>query len=158
MKLSIELVPRSAHFQNARSALTRAQWNRVKDATAERAGNQCEICGASDRVEAHELWSWREQSATDGIQYLERTLALCPWCHRAKHWGYTESTGFIAPTRRHILRVNGWSQAELDEHIRASWREWVRLSNVHWALDISVLDPLIAAVKRVPRVQASAAP
>ena len=143
MKLAIELVPKLAHFQNARAALKRAAWNRVKDATTERAGHTCEICGDAGRLEAHELWEWQELSATDGRQLLVRTLALCPWCHRAKHWGFTEGTGFLAGTRRHIRRVNGWTDAELDEHIRASWREWARLSKMTWMMDISVLEPYV---------------
>lgn len=64
IKLAIELVPKSAHFQNARAALTRGQWDRVKELTAERAGNQCEICGPAERVEAHEVWDWQELSST----------------------------------------------------------------------------------------------
>jgi hypothetical protein len=151
VKLSIELVPKPAHFQNARAALRRAAWNRVKDATTERAGHTCEICGDDSRLEAHELWDWQELSETDGCQLLVRTLALCPWCHRAKHWGFTEGTEFIAGTRRHILRVNGWSDAELDEHVRATWREWARLSKLVWAMDISVLDPWVARPANRPR-------
>jgi hypothetical protein len=148
MPLFIELVPKTAHFQNARSALTRSQWDRVKLATAEAADHKCEICGSTERVEAHEVWIWQEMSATTGIQYLARTVALCPWCHRAKHWGYTEGTGYLDATRRHILRVNNWTQGELEAHIQASWAEWVRLSKLAWTMDISVLDPVIADARR----------
>lgn len=152
MKLAVELVPRSAHFQNARAALTRAKWDRVKDETAKRADYQCEICGPCERIEAHEVWRWNETSATEGVQLLERTIALCPWCHRAKHWGFTEGTEFLVNTRLHILRVNNWTPEQLDEHVRASWREWVRLSKFTWTLDISVLDAWTSTVaKRTPR-------
>jgi hypothetical protein len=145
-KLSIELVPKLAHFQNARAALTRAQWDHVKAATASAAAGVCEICGPCERVEA--------QTPTTGVQYLVRTLALCPWCHRAKHWGHTEGTGLLVPTRRHILRVNNWSDAELEVHIRQAWREWARLSKFQWFLDISVLDPVVAGVKTRRRAAA----
>lgn len=146
-RLSIELVPKSAHFQNARGVLTRTQWDRVKLLTCDAAAGACEICTARGDLESHEVWEWREESATHGVQRLVRTIALCAWCHRAKHWGHTEGMGYLPQARRHILTVNGWSEADLEAHIRHSWREWARLSKVEWTLDISVLEPMIAGVR-----------
>jgi hypothetical protein len=151
-RLAIELVPKTAHFTNARSALTRAQWNRVKDATAARSGHACEICGPAERVEAHEVWEYREPvaPAVAGVMFLVRTIALCPRCHRAVHWGYTSGTEFMADTRRHILRINDWTNEQLEEHIRLAWREWARLSRSQWTLDISCLDSWLVKPRRGP--------
>lgn len=147
MKLAIELIPKAAHFQNARGVLTKSQWERVKTATTEAAGGVCEICQSVDRLESHEIWAWTIESEGAGLQRLVRTIALCPWCHRCKHWGHTEGTGLLPQARRHILKVNCWSEAQLEDHIRQAWREWMQLSKITWQLDISALNPMIVGVK-----------
>jgi hypothetical protein len=139
-KLTIELVPKTAHFQNARGVLTRAQWNHVKAMTCKVAAGACEICGVHGELESHEVWEWLEESATHGVQRLDRTIALCAWCHRVKHWGHTEGMGYLPQARRHVLRVNDWREEDLEDHVRVSWREWARLSTVTWQLDVSWLD------------------
>lgn len=156
MRLSIELIPKSAFFQNARYGRPRSHWERVKLLTAADAGHKCEIChdikGQCDRVEIHEIWNWQVTSETEGIQTLERTIALCPWCHRAKHWGHSEGTGLIVPTRNHMKRVNGWTDDELELHITGAWREWRRLSKITWTPEMSFLDSMLA---RAPRLSKS---
>lgn len=134
--LTTELIPRSAHGINLRAAATKAQWETIKRLTVARAGGHCEICGAhatpKHPLETHEDWNWDEAMR---VQSLVRTVALCHWCHRAKHPGMTQKLGLTAPMHRHMMLVNSWTPEELIAHTKDAWREWVRLSYIKWVFE-----------------------
>ncbi|EQD31721.1 hypothetical protein B2A_13732, partial [mine drainage metagenome] len=58
--LFVDLVPQTAWFTNVRSAVSRGDWDRLRKHVYVRAGNKCEVCGASGRLEAHERWEYDE--------------------------------------------------------------------------------------------------
>ncbi|MCK9687266.1 hypothetical protein [Scleromatobacter humisilvae] len=140
--LLIELVPKSAHGVNLRSAGTKSQWRAIKELTVRLACGRCEICNAppikEHPLETHEVWRW---DVATSRQVLVRTIALCWLCHLAKHPGMADKLRLTERMHRHVMRVNGWTGEELVHHTKASLREWVEFSFVRWSF-----EPDLAAV------------
>lgn len=140
--LLVELIPKSAHGVNLRTAGTKAQWEAIKALTIRAACGRCEICSAGPTedhpLETHEVWRW---DAATSRQVLVRTIALCWLCHLAKHPGVADKLGLAERMHLHVMRVNKWSPNELVQHTKDSLREWIRLSQVRWTF-----EPDLAAV------------
>ena len=134
--LFIDLVPRSAWFSNLRSELTPDEWQQIKKKTYKASGYRCQACGGKGTqwpVEAHERWAFDEQT---GIQRLLKTIALCPACHQVTHYGFAQVQGRAAEAEAHLMRVNRWTQAQVNEHIDYSFKKWERRSMRQWKLDM----------------------
>ena len=134
-ELFVDLIPTSAWFSNLRSELTPDEWKLVKTATYRAAGYRCEKCsgrGSEHPVECHERWHFDMQA---GVQTLLGTIALCPDCHEATHFGYARVKGRGDVARATLMRVNGWTRDEADRHISAAMAEGKRRSAVTWTLD-----------------------
>ena len=135
----VELVPRSTWGWNLRSELTRTQWDRLRKATYARAGNRCEVCGGKGRkhpVECHERWEYDDEKHVQKLVGLE---ALCPPCHKTKHFGFAVQVGLAHVSRAHLMKVNDWSGDTADDHISQSFDQWRKRSNVTWTLDLTWL-------------------
>lgn len=133
--LLVDLVPRTAWFANLRSELTPQEWQQVKTATYRAAAYRCEKCGGRGQqhpVECHERWDY---NALHGVQTLLGTIALCPDCHEATHYGFARTQGRGEYAREWLMHVNGWSVWQVDEHIAAAMREWKARSEHRWTLD-----------------------
>lgn len=133
--LFVDLIPRSAWFSNLRSELTAAEWESVKKATYQAAGYCCEACsgqGPNHPVECHERW---EFDLAKKVQTLLGTVALCPDCHEATHFGLADVRGRGQAARKHLQAVNCWSDSETTLHIRAAGELWKLRSTVKWTLD-----------------------
>ena len=79
-KLNFELVPDGCWYSNLRTILSKKQWDFLRQDAKERAGGKCMICGRkTDRLEAHERWSYDEANA---VQKLEDIVSICHDCHR----------------------------------------------------------------------------
>lgn len=138
--LTIELVPRSAWYRNVRSNVSAEEWDRLRRATAKRAGNECEICGGRGArwpVECHEVWSYDDERH---VQKLERLIALCPPCHEVKHVGLAGARGRGDAALAHMARVNGWSREDARHYLEACFEVWARRSNHQWTLDLTYLE------------------
>lgn len=134
-KLIIDLVPKSAWFSNLRSELTKEEWEKVKKATFKPAQYRCEVCGErglSHWVECHERWHY---DTGRRIQRLVGTIALCPACHEATHYGLTQVRGREKEAKQHIMKVNGWSESQANKYIREKWSEWSLRNATKWILD-----------------------
>jgi hypothetical protein len=133
--LFVDLVPRSAWFSNLRSEITKGEWEQVKQVTFKVANHVCEICagrGPKHPVECHERWHYDEQTRT---QTLLRTIALCPDCHEATHYGLAGIKGRASEAKQHLMWVNRWEEAVATEHIRKANTDWKRRSEIKWVLD-----------------------
>ena len=65
MKLTIELVPKTAWFSNLRSILARAAWDKLRKESYKNAAHKCEICGGYGKkhpVECHEIWEYDDKN------------------------------------------------------------------------------------------------
>jgi hypothetical protein len=152
-ELFVDLIPTSAWFSNLRSELTPDEWVMVKTGTYRAAHYRCEKCGGrgpEHPVECHERWHFDERS---GVQTLLSTIALCPDCHEATHFGFARVKGRGDEARETLMRVNGWSRSEADRHIRDAMEVWKRRSRIVWTLDASWLVELFPDLSEATRIK-----
>jgi hypothetical protein len=143
-KLSVELVPSNQWGSNLRSVLSRGQWDRLRKASYERAGNVCEICGQTGfqqgrnrAVECHEIWSYDDENR---IQKLEGVISLCPRCHQVKHLGRSLKVGAGRVALAHLMEVNGWTPERTAEYVESVFvLHEVRSVGPSWTLDLAWL-------------------
>lgn len=151
--LFVDMVPKSAWYANLRSELTPVEWEAVKLKTFANAGHCCEACdkrGPKWPVECHERWLFDEQT---NIQILEKTVALCPACHEATHYGLASINNRGQFARAQLMSVIGLSSAQVDAHIKQAVTDWRRRSTMTWTLDarwlLSFIDLSPASEKRI---------
>ncbi len=138
-RLTIELTPRSCWFSNLRAALSDEQWDRLRRQVYNRAGRRCEVCGGKGRrwpVEAHETWSYDDES---GVQRLDTIRALCPRCHQAKHYGLALLQGREEDAEEHLREVNGWDGVTTARYIKSVFALWHARSSRPWRVELSAL-------------------
>jgi len=144
-KLTIEMIPSTSWWDNVRSKLPAAEWDRLRKAQYLAAGYKCEICGQSGLnqgykwpVECHEVWEYNPELFQ---QKLIRLIALCPLCHHVKHYGRTEMIGGkqLENAFRHLMNVNGWDRDQALGHTQVSYQVWQNRSSHDWTIDISVI-------------------
>ena len=142
MKLSFELVPDGCWYSNLRSILKPAEWDAVRRAAYARAGGKCMICGAkTNRLEAHERWSYDEKKC---VQKLEGVIAVCRACHSVIHIGRTQLMGEEDKAIAHFMKVNDCSYADYRKALGEANAEHRRRNEVsEWALDLSLLKDLV---------------
>jgi hypothetical protein len=148
LRLRVEMVPQSSWYKDLRQLLDEATWERISSLVAERAGERCEICGGRGPrhrpVECHELWRFDDPVR---VQTLVRVVALCPDCHAVKHWETVRKHGGDTQARAHLARVNGWSLAQTDTHIRDAFGLWAQRNQGPWIVDLEGLRPYLGAAE-----------
>lgn len=149
--LRIELVPRSAWWQNVRSHVSRKDWEKCKQyARAKTADGSCIICGSSGYEqgrnypsEAHEIWGYDDETST---QTLVDIIPLCPLCHQCKHLGHTRqhaSPDHWATVIEHLQSVNRWTDEQTLSAVELAFAIWDLRSQVpRWHLDIGFLKTI----------------
>ena len=140
MTLTLDLVPSSTWYDNLRSRIKPAEWDRLRKATYAAAGHRCEVCGGKGHkwpVEAHEIWDYDEVTR---VQRLAGLVALCPSCHEVKHFGRAQTVGRGPAALAHLMKVNRWTGGQAGAHIDESFGVWERRSSINWTLDLSWLD------------------
>lgn len=140
IKLSVELVPKTAWYSNVRSNVPPAEWDRLRKKVYAKAGYVCEICGGVGKkhpVECHEVWEYDD---TKHIQKLVRMIALCPACHSTKHLGRAKAIGLFHLAMRQLMSVNGWTHTEANQYCKQVFEKWADRSQHPWKLDLSGLS------------------
>lgn len=142
MKLEFEMVPDSCWYSNLRSILSKKQWDYIKADAKRRANGKCMICGKkTDRLEAHEKWSYNEKTQT---QKLEDIVAVCSDCHSVIHIGRTQLKGNEERAEEHYMKVNNCSYAEYRKNLGKANELHRRLNLVpEWKLDLTYLKRYI---------------
>src|SRR5258708_31337818 len=84
LKLTIELVPQTSWYSNLRKVLSQSEWDKIRTKAYADYGNKCGICGATGRLNCHEIWQYDGQRRA---QKLIGFIALCDLCHHLKHIG-----------------------------------------------------------------------
>jgi len=134
-RLFVDLVPNTAWFSNLRSELTVPEWASVKTKTFRAANYVCEVCGGrgpDHPVECHERWAYIEDVH---LQILDKTIALCPACHEATHFGLARVKGREQEARDQLMRVNRWTHDQVAQHVRLAMADYERRSSMKWRLD-----------------------
>lgn len=147
LKLTFELVPRTAWFSNVRSMVSKQNWDVLRKECYAQANNLCEICGgrgSQHPVEAHEVWQYDDKQK---IQKLVRLIALCPSCHSVKHIGNSLLRGVEEGTLSHFQdalchfqAVNVLTQKEATELLKDAFNIWEERNSHQWKCDVSWLD------------------
>lgn len=135
--LFVDLIPQSCWFTNVRSAVAPADWDRLRRHVYQRAGERCEVCGASGRLESHERWSY---NLAGSAQTLRRLIALCSACHETTHMGLARVRGRAHEALTHLMAVNRWGLAKANAHVETAFAVWEERNTKVWALDLSMLE------------------
>lgn len=141
-KLNFELVPDGCWYSNLRSILPPSEWEKIKKDAKLRSGGRCSCCGKkTDRLDAHEVWSYDIEK---GVQKLEDVISVCKDCHSVIHIGYTQLKGNIERAEAHYMKVNGCSYAEFRQDLgRANQLHKERNKVAEWKLDVSWLKKIL---------------
>lgn len=140
LRLFIELVPRTCWLSNVRNHVTKEQWDTIRKHTFRTARYVCQICGGKGDnwpVECHELFQYDDAA---NAQKLLAFQALCPPCHRVKHFGMTQVKGLEAEAFAQLCRVNGWTDEQARKHVREQFALWHERSEREWSIDLSYLE------------------
>jgi len=131
----IDLIPKSVWFANLRAMLTPTQWKHLSNYVIERANSACEICGSTERLEAHERWHFNE-----GVrrQKLIRLMCVCKLCHLSIHSGLAGEFGLNFSVEEHIKKITGWRKSDLKRHRKEAKKRWEILSWLDWEIDVSI--------------------
>lgn len=137
IKLSIELVPETCFNSNLRSILKKSEWDKIRRKVYALAGNKCEICGASGRLEAHEIWDYDD---INKVQKLVGLISLCSPCHLVKHIGFAQLQGKEEIAIMHLMKINNINRKEAEEYINKELKIWEERSKYEWKQNISYLE------------------
>jgi hypothetical protein len=157
--LYVDLVPRTAWFENLRAELSAAEWAQVRAWTYRVSDCRCEACGGrgpDHPVEAHERWQFDLKT---GVQTLLGISALCPDCHEATHYGFARTQGRGEFAIEWLMHVNGWTRIETSQHVAVAMDAWRVRSARRWQLDARWLlgqFPAMSAATR-EKIEAHAA-
>jgi 5-methylcytosine-specific restriction endonuclease McrA len=140
--LFVDLVPKTCWFTNVRSCVAKKDWERLRRVIVRRAGERCEICGATAdpevkrRLEVHERWIYDEAGH---VQTLKRLICLCSDCHLVTHFGLASVRRLEPQALGHLVKVTGMSMCEAKNHVDAAFEVWQERSKITWTLDLSIL-------------------
>jgi hypothetical protein len=142
--------------QNLRTALGKFRWDKLRRSVAQ---ESCVICGSSEKLEAHEVWDYRERARVS-VAKLTGINTVCTKCHDVIHWGNTTqlaeegkiSRRAIAGLRRHFRTVNKCLQKDFDRHVVESGAVAMSRSLTTWRIDWGKYK---SAVKKAAEAQAA---
>lgn len=135
LKLTIELVPKTAWYKNVRTNVSKLRWDEIRHKCYTKAGHVCEICtgvGPNHPVECHEIWHYDDDTKR---QTLIGLIALCPDCHTVKHPGYAQIKGRGPVVTEQLMKVNKMTHDEAMKYIAESFEIWRERSQSKWRLD-----------------------
>lgn len=147
IKLNIELVPHSTWGENLRKAYTEDEWNNIRKAAYKRANHTCQICGKTEcMMEAHEIWAYSEDKATQTFVGLE---VLCTECHKSKHLGYAMSTfteDKLEEILQHIKKVNSFTDSKLVKYVKNVFTQWHERNKIEWSVIFPEYEELMQSL------------
>jgi len=143
-QLLVELIPKTCHYSNVRTTVKPSEWDKIRKISYTKADNKCEICkesgknqGYKHNVECHEIWEYDD---VNHVQKLIGLISLCPNCHLTKHIGRAMAMGREQICYTQMIKVNKWTQKQIDDHIIASFEVHKERSKHKWELDITLLE------------------
>lgn len=140
IKLTIELVPKTAWYKNVRSEVSKDRWDKLRKECYRNANYKCEVCGGTGPkwpVECHEIWHYDDVNKK---QTLTGLIALCPDCHTVKHPGLAEIQGRFNVVIEQLMSVNDIEYWEATSYVEQAFDVWRERSEHQWELDITYLE------------------
>lgn len=142
LALRADRLPRTVWGSNLRAFLPTSQWRDLSRSTAERAGQECEVCGRGpggrSGLDCNEMWEFLELDGVH-VQRLVGVIAMCEWCHLTQHSGYADMIGRYDDVVAVLMGVNRWTELRAVQDITASETEFKERSQFDWDMDLSVL-------------------
>lgn len=148
-----DLIPETSWGSSLANLLTKRCWDGLRLAHFAAVGGACEMCGARDPLQGHELWSYFEPQATApiaegcmrfGVQRLERLIAVCEACHATHHLGKAGLDGRLDEALERLAGINRWDDRDVEEYYAFVAERWKRRSDFGWILDVRAVVPTIA--------------
>lgn len=154
--LFVDLVPRSCWFTQARSCVSRRDWERLRRMVTNRAGHCCEVChrgedrGSRRWLEVHERWAFDDERR---VQTLRRLICLCTDCHTTTHYGLAGLNDKGEQAFQHLCAITGMSEDEAMRHVITATGLYRERSDFQWELNLSVLTDAGITVQQPPRAE-----
>lgn len=108
------------------------------------ANYKCEICGGKGNkwpVECHEIWEYKITSYDkSNIQKLIGFEALCPSCHKVRHFGFAQMIGKEKEAIEHLMKVNNLTENEVYDYIVKTKIKYDFMSQINYMLDVSYVE------------------
>lgn len=141
LKLTVELVPSSAWYNNLRKILKPKMWESLRKNVYKKFKYKCAICMSEGRLHAHEVWQYDDQSH---LQSLVDIIALCTKCHAVKHIGYAgiqASEGKLNYENlvKHFMKINNCDRQIFEKHINKASKKFEERSRYDWQLNLGSL-------------------
>lgn len=146
LRLTIELVPRPCWQINARTCMTRENWDTLRRSTYTTYNYHCGVCQVSNvQMQCHEIWQYDDEKH---IQKLAGFIALCPMCHHCKHIGHahilaSEGKLDLEQVIEHFMRVNHRSREDYQSHKKAAFDLWRERNRSAWTTDLGIYAHLV---------------
>jgi hypothetical protein len=145
LKLKIDLIPKTAWYQNLRTQMRRSQWDKLRKKVYVDQGNVCRICGAGGTLSCHEVWHYDEERF---VQKLLGFHALCGMCHHVTHFGLAQilaSQGHLdlEAVIEHFKRINGVGREVFESHKAEAFRVWRERSRHKWQPELGEWASLV---------------
>ena len=120
-------------------------WDKLRKQVYAQYDYRCGICGASARLQCHEIWQYDDK---EHVQTLQGFIALCEWCHHVKHLGLA---GILAREGKidyerviaHFLMVNGCSRDDFELHRQQAFDQWRERNKHSWRTDLGMYAHLV---------------
>jgi hypothetical protein len=138
MKLTVELVPKTAWNQSLAKLLPRKVWTGIRENHIANNGKKCEICGETEGIfNLHEIWNYND---VNYVQTLDGFTLLCTMCHHVKHIGLTkilasEGKLDLNAVISHFCEVNGCTAKDFQEYEKEAFSVWRNRSMHPWKQD-----------------------
>lgn len=136
LRLTLELVPSSSFYRNARQVLTKSRWSVISKQVRSRAYDICEICGVGGRLDCHEIWNYDDEKL---VQKLTGLIALCKDCHSVKHFGLARIQNRGEQALKHFMKVNQMNEKQSMKYIANAFDVRLMRSGKTWKIDFTIL-------------------
>lgn len=121
-----------------------ASWDVLRTATTQKAGG-CSECGVKSNLECHEIWDYDEINLVQTLIGLE---SLCGRCHETRHLGFARVRGRFESVFARLLAINRLTIEEGISYSSMVEENFLRRSEVEWALDLSIFAGYRLRLKR----------
>lgn len=139
-----DLIPESSWGASLKNLLTKPSWESLRQASFEKHGGACILCGFERFLACHELWEYQEpfghEKSAFGLQKLVDIVPLCEACHDVYHIGYAVMKEREKAVLHRWKGLNRWDTDEFRFGFNLMADRWRRRNTYSWALDLSFVS------------------
>ena len=133
--LTVELTPRTVSGKSLSTMLTTDEWDTIRQDVYAKYNHTCPHCSApADR--ANVLWHYNMNTR---IQTLVGIEATCAQCGLVSHYQAVQDERTDDMAHQHLMQTNGWTLAQVQEHLTHAMAQYEMRSAVSWTMDASWL-------------------